>query len=435
MLGGGGFSEYFSVNRPHKMEMEGVTELGVEGPYVRSLGDVNSVIRHAKLSRSDLKETSQVLYFSSEFPEYKLFECDGVLLKHLEGGGELYVRGRPTDKAVVCTRDQTYDLKSAETSNSLLLVPGLKMADEVPASGTARKVEDEVESEGVIEEKRIVGVYGEYFELKKIKPRMGRLQALLSARPYNGPENEVDVSEETADAKTYTLPGLLEEVQASEGEIRRHLDELEALEINGRWRVLDHEYQFRALSFLLNLVEGNSWPPDGVPIGETMSTLNGLVPDVILDHICRVYLQPTEDFNEDGDKLYRLHEFKICRFLGESLLKPVDKFNLDDFLTAWSSSVPAGLQTDLKQLDGLAMYDENTNPPVIWYFPETKLPEDLSERFQELFQQRRAWSLEQIAPYVASFATEKQTVNALLTKHARSANVGGRKMYSARHGK
>uniref|UniRef100_A0A0A9WMG4 Sister chromatid cohesion protein DCC1 n=1 Tax=Lygus hesperus TaxID=30085 RepID=A0A0A9WMG4_LYGHE len=419
------------------MEMEGVSELGVEGPYVRSLADVNSVIHHAKLSRSDLKQTSQVLYFSSEFPEYKLFECDGVLLKHLEGGGELHLRGRATDKVVVCTTDQTYDLKGAETSNSLLLVPGLKMAEEVPVADNAKNVEEEEEKGegGEIEEKRIVGVYGEYFELKKIKPRMGRLRTLLLARPYNGPENEVDVSEEPVDARTYSFSDLLEEVQASEGEIRRHLDELDAVEINGRWRMLDHEYQFRALSFLLNLIEGNSWPADGVPIGETMSTLNGLVPDVILDHICRVYLQPTEDYSEDGDKLYRLDEFKICRFLGESLLKPVDKFNLDDFLKAWSSSVPAGLQTDLKQLDGLALYNDNTNPPVIWYFPESKLPEDLSERFAVLFKERRAWELNQIAPYVSSFATEKQTVNALLTKHARSANVGGRKIYSSRHGK
>lgn len=56
---------------------------------------------------------------------------------------------------------------------------------------------------------------------------------------------------------------------------------------------------------------------------------------------------------------------KSCsRFLGEALLRPVDKFNLHDFLQAWESSVPSGLETNLKQLDGLALHDTKTNPPV-----------------------------------------------------------------------
>lgn len=56
--------------------------------------------------------------------------------------------------------------------------------------------------------------------------------------------------------------------------------------------------------------------------------------------------------------------FAVFRFLGESLLRPVDKFNLKDFLKAWEGSVPQGLTPDLTQLQGLALTDTTTSPPV-----------------------------------------------------------------------
>ncbi|BES87216.1 Sister chromatid cohesion protein [Nesidiocoris tenuis] len=415
--------------------MEVDIEVHPEGAaYERTLEDVNSVINHAKLSRADLKSTSQVLYFSSDFPNYKLLECDQTILQHLTAGQELYIRGRPSDRAVVCTKDNTFDLREAETSNSLLLVPGLKMVDELDL------VNNENSAEGRIEKKSIVGVYHEYFELKKVRPLLNRLRIMLMSKPYSGPENENTNQEgengqNRDDLKTYSFEELLEEVQASEKELTGFLKELEAVEIDGKWRILDHEYQFRALSFLLNFVDEQSWPPDAIPIGETTSTLKGLLPDSILYHILQVYLVETENESDDSDLLFELNENKICRFLGEALLRPVDKFNLHDFLQAWESSVPSGLETNLKQLDGLALHDTKTNPPVIWYFPESKLSEDIAERIAQLFAERRQWTFDEIEPYIAPLTTEKQTVNALLTKHARSSNIGGQKLYSARHGK
>lgn len=43
-----------------------------------------------------------------------------------------------------------------------------------------------------------------------------------------------------------------------------------------------------------------------------------------------------------GDELFKLVEYKVCRFLGSYLLRPVEKFNLDDFLRTWQDSVPEG---------------------------------------------------------------------------------------------
>ena len=40
-------------------------------------------------------------------------------------------KGGENDKAVLCTDDKTYEVKEAETSNSLVLIPNLKFPEEL----------------------------------------------------------------------------------------------------------------------------------------------------------------------------------------------------------------------------------------------------------------------------------------------------------------
>lgn len=60
----------------------------------------------------------------------------------------------------------------------------------------------------------------------------------------------------------------------------------------------------------------------------------------------------------------------------------------------------SGLQTDLKQLEGMALVDLDAKPQVIWFYPENELPEDIQERINVLFQVREKWTLEEIHPFV-----------------------------------
>ena len=46
----------------------------------------------------------------------------------------LVIRGDKDEKAVLCSGDKTYDLKIADTSNLLLLVPGCKTPDQLSGS-------------------------------------------------------------------------------------------------------------------------------------------------------------------------------------------------------------------------------------------------------------------------------------------------------------
>ncbi|XP_073986609.1 sister chromatid cohesion protein DCC1 [Rhodnius prolixus] len=389
--------------------------------YKRTIEDVATVIGHAKLDVNELRPVSQLIYFGKKFEKYKLLELDADVLDSLKEGERVKFKGEANDKAVLCTNNQTYEVKEAETSNSLLLIPSMKFVDEIPA----------VKSERQLEVKEIVDIFHDYYEIKKIKPRLSRIRHLLNEKQYKGSELE----EEHQSNGYYTTDDLIVRIQASEEEIKQGLLDIDAVCINGKWRLLEDQYQFRALSFMLNLLDENSWKVNEVPLGETLEILNELLPKEIASHIVEMYLEPTGEFNDEGDTLMQIKEEKTCRYLGGYLLRQAAKFSLKDFLEAWQQSVPEGLSTDLKQLAGLALYSLESKPQLIWYFPEEDLPTDLNERFSILFKQREKWTFSEIEPYVRKLASEKQSSNAILTKFSRVSHINNIKYYSSRHGK
>ncbi|PNF17560.1 Sister chromatid cohesion protein DCC1 [Cryptotermes secundus] len=393
--------------------------------YCRTVEDVQTVIQHAKLFEGDLQPLSQVLSFvprTEAQGKYRFLELDPTLLSNLQRGQSLVFRGTRGENAVLCTHNRTYDVKEAETSNSLLLVPDLRWpAQNVDEAGR------------MLEEKQVLGVFHKYYELRTCKPRLRKVRQLLEECLYRGPEYEDYIAQ--SGIKLYTFQDLLENVQASEEELRTELKENLACCINGAWRFLEHEYHFRVLSYILNFVDENSWPIDKINKTETLQSLAALVPMDVLEQCFSWYAEETVTVDKDGETLYRLLEERICRFLAEVLLRQAGKFNLKDFLSSWQQSVPEGMQTTEKYLEGIALMDKNSKPEVIWYFPETDLPEDISERIRILFQTRDKWTLDEIRPYIQRLATEKLNVNALLTKHARASSVSGVRYYSAKHAK
>lgn len=95
----------------------------------------------------------------------------------------------------------------------------------------------------------------------------------------------------------------------------------------------------------------------------------------------------------------------------------------------------SGLKVNLNQLQGIAVFDEESFPSVIWHFPEHNLPESFTDRLRLLFETKKRWKLDEISPFIELFAPPSQNVGNLLTKYARSTTVGGVKYYSSKHGK
>jgi sister chromatid cohesion protein DCC1 len=60
----------------------------------------------------------------------------------------LIFRGTKDENAVLCTHNQTYDVKEAETSNSLLLLPDLRWPTQTAA-----------QTERFLEEKQVIHFY------------------------------------------------------------------------------------------------------------------------------------------------------------------------------------------------------------------------------------------------------------------------------------
>lgn len=135
-------------------------------------------------------------------------------------------------------------------------------------------------------------------------------------------------------------------------------------------------------------------------------------------------------------QLFTYQSTPVCRFLGETLLKTMGKFNLREFLKVWQESVPEGLTVSLTDhLPGICVYDHDLSPPLIWHFPEYQLPEIFTERLSLLFETKRRWKLEEIQPFIEQFAPPGQNCGNLLTKYARCSTVNGVKYFTSKHGK
>ncbi|XP_013396721.1 sister chromatid cohesion protein DCC1 isoform X2 [Lingula anatina] len=340
----------------------------------------------------------------------------------LSNGDRLTIRGDKTDSAVVCTNRKTFEIKEAETSNSVLILPDLLLPEKLG-------------EKEIIIEKEVSAILYNYFELRPIKPRLKKMKELLEENVYSGPECEED---ENHHGRKYSYADLKELVQASEGEIQEGLKALQAVEIDGYIRMLDFDYLQKVLSSIAGLVEENDWTTDHLPLRTCLEELQDLYDRHIIIHVLDCYgtkSDPGGGKNMEADSAdveYALCESKICRFYAEILLRASEKFNLQEFLLTWQESVPVGMKTDSCQLEGLALIDKTSRPEVIIYFPVEELPEDIEARFNALFRVREKWTKEEITPYIKDVATEKMGTGALLMKYARASTSNGVKVYNSK---
>ncbi|KAI5638352.1 sister chromatid cohesion protein dcc1 domain-containing protein [Phthorimaea operculella] len=377
-------------------------------------------------------------------------QLDDNLLKEIEAGNCLMFKGDPEENVVLCTDNKTYDVKEAETSNSLLVIPNLLFAASTGLDETIKNNSMECDSdnsfdksnnslnkstesdEGAkpprqIEYKDIANTFFTYYELKPCKPRLSKLQKLLQPTKYQGAELEYAVDK----SKLLNYDAIFDQIQASRAEIDEELEKIQAVNIDGYYRLLEFDYEFRVLSYMLDLIDENSWPIDKISREITLDSLKELVPLPILEAMFQYYTE--KSIEEEGVQYYKYDQDKVCRFLARVLLKSAGRFNLAEFLQAWKDSVPDGMITSESLLSGIALIDKTTTPQVIWGFSESDLPEEINERFKILFQTKPKWTVDEISPYVECYTTEKMNVNALLTKYARASTQDGVRVFSAKH--
>jgi len=388
----------------------------VDSQSTRTLDEVTKLITLAKLEDSDLLPLTQVVSFTENLiseGDLKLLEVPKSLANQLEEGSVLVLRGEGEDSAVICNDSTTYDIKEAETSNSLLLLEDLSL----PPSDAVSKVERRT-----LAMRQVSGIFMTYLELKEIRPKLRKLTRLLSEKPFTGEGEE----------SGHSLAALLDTVQGSEDELREALASMDAVRVGGEWFILDQDYQMKVLSFILKFIDENSWKYDCIYKKQTSEALGELVPSKVLEQVFDIYSNPMEGGSEDE---FSLDSEKVCRFYGDFLLAVNTKYNLDEFLEMWQKAVPDGMKTDILQLSGLVLVEDDKTPVTVRRFTEESLPETIQERLQVLFNARDRWTLAEVSPFVEPLTTLKLNVNALLTKYARPISVGGVKYFCAKHGR
>ena len=232
----------------------------------RSLADVDKMIAHAKMSTDDLQPLSQTIHFSAvqvDQTRVKLMEVDKGLAAAIEEGAKLVFRGKDEDGVVLCTEDKTYDVKEAETSNSLLVLDKISWPGDVPAS-----------SDRCVANRVVNGVFHTYLEVKEIRPKVKRLTQMLSEPKDRYPDGD-----------GFDTEALLDVVQCSEKELEAALREFGAVSIEGKWYLLETSYKMKVLSQITNFIDENSWPLHQVYKGETLEVLSELEKREVVERV------------------------------------------------------------------------------------------------------------------------------------------------------
>ena len=185
----------------------------------------------------------------------KLLEVTKDVAQALKVGDVMTIRGDLEENAVLCSSNRTFDIKEAETSNSLLLLDKVVLPDNV----------DKTQSSRSLASASVGGVFYKYLEILEIRPKLRKLKDELSKNLFSQ-----DSKRESTKGKTFE--DLLDIIQASDEELKHGLKYYESVQVDGEWFLLDQDYQMIVLSRILKYFDENSWNLDNVHKTETGKT-------------------------------------------------------------------------------------------------------------------------------------------------------------------
>ena len=183
-------------------------------PGIRTVEEVEHVITLAKLDPGDLMSVTQTVVFGSgtvDHDKIKIMEVTPALAENLTAGTKLVMRGDPEESAVLCSKTETFELREAETSNSMLLVDKILFPDKIGTEDGKRNLRSST----------VEGIFHRYLELKPCKPKISKLRTVLSEKfkPYSGPSSSLD---QDCGVSYSVLEGT---IQCSEQELHQSLKE------------------------------------------------------------------------------------------------------------------------------------------------------------------------------------------------------------------
>lgn len=102
--------------------------------------------------------------------------------------------------------------------------------------------------------------------------------------------------------------------------------------------MVDTDYHMRVLSHICNFVTENSWSYNSVNKTETLQALKEIDPEFVISQIFDFYFTLKSD-EKSGEKC-QVNRGNLSRFFGEYLLQTGTSFDLNEFVSMWSQSMP-----------------------------------------------------------------------------------------------
>ncbi|OCF57049.1 sister chromatid cohesion protein DCC1 [Kwoniella mangroviensis CBS 10435] len=349
---------------------------------------------------------------------YQLLELPPEIIKAVEASKgkdkesifPLTIKGKPSDDAVLCTPNSTFQLRTVGISNSILVCRS-------PHSSSSTSTEG-----GEKDTLQIRDTCHEILECVAISPNLERIRTILKDSAWKGINSSTNNSlgkrkrgEKENKVKKWTRDQLSSVIQCSEEELDKGLKERNVIEVNGKMLLPPPKELKELLSIMLSLLTIHSLDPTNSTIALSQPMLEALQDDHEVDPSItkEVLTLFGELVKEDGkeEEMWKADIKRIIREIGKGLLVGVKDKKLDEFEDEWRNEVGEewGDEIDIKLLEGEYLLSPkplttsttfSSSSSLISHFPISSLPLQPSERFSDLFLTRPKWRPEEILPFL-----------------------------------
>mmetsp|Transcript_27103 Transcript_27103/g.44527 ORF Transcript_27103/g.44527 Transcript_27103/m.44527 type:complete len:426 (-) Transcript_27103:12-1289(-) len=372
--------------------------------------------------------------------ELKCIEIEPEMLDDLKNG-QLEIRGGANDETVLVSSNKSYLVRQHDSSNTILLTSYNHTRrlhrDANDKENAYMHVMDDMEDNADAGEctESVLSAISCVYILEQQPPRLNELHDILYQRPYTGAptpavtpfdDTEHDAEHDTDDHKQAACIDLSFEslkllAQCSDEELIHALDEIDAIQIQNEWRVIDEKYLSSCFQDVLYCVMEHSMDSKNLNIDDvTRNTAQ--FPHEMVVHCIRIH-SVSRAPNEDGR--WVLDEVKVSLFCAKQVILQQSSgeewMRHSQFMQEWSDSLPYELTADVAILSGhfLSVYAKRCGENVWYILEEKELSLKPKERFQKLFAMKEQWNMQEITPYMTTLIKTGYNVDKLLLKHAR----------------
>jgi len=340
----------------------------------------------------------EVFTFSNIYSvdKLRLIEVEPSLIEDLDTGS-LEIRGIPDEESLLVTKTETYRMRVAETSNTWLIV------DEDLEMQKSKK-------------RQIIGAVTQYYLLERTIAQVHKIKDMLMQSQYE--VEDCDDSGEKPPPVTYSFADLKDCVQASDKEISDYLVSLDAIEINGCWRLLSKPYYTAVLEDILISIEELGLSVNLVSLGNILTKTTDYSKEIV-KCVLKMFSEPQEG---NGD-VFKLSEKKICLFRVDQAINECQgkQSRTELVIKMVESTLPDEMKMDMDYLKGkyITRSDE-FGDEILVPFNESQLSVNPKTRFLELFAFKDTWLKEELELYLKTLLEAGENFDKLLLKNTRA---------------